>query len=277
MLDPQAGECFADGTLGGGGHTTQIIERIGSGGTFLGTDRDQAAVDRFTETFGNRPNLHARRASYALIPNLIRELGLPKLNGLLLDLGFSSIQIDDATRGMSFSRTGPLDMRYDRSGGATAADVVNGLPEAELARIVFEYGDERHSRRIAKAIVETRRKRKITTTDELTRIIELILGGVGRVHPATKTFQALRIYVNDELGELGKILGSLGDIMAPGGTVAIISFHSLEDRAVKESFRALAQGGSATLVTKKPVAPGDEEVSVNPRSRSAKLRAITFS
>lgn len=277
VLNPHRGECFADGTIGGGGHAREIIERIGSTGTFLGTDRDVQAIKRFQSQFALSKNIHAVHASYAEIPKLVTDLGLPKLDGLILDLGFSSYQIDDPERGMSFLRSGNLDMRYDQTRGFTASDVVNGMQEAELADVIWRYGEERNSRRIAKAIIESRRRERISTTTELAEIISSILPGRGKSHPATKTFQALRILVNGEFDELTKALSAIPSVMAPGGRIAVISFHSSEDRIVKDSFRTMVASGLASLLTKKPIIPSREEVSGNPRSRSAKLRAIIFS
>ena len=273
LLNPQPNEYFADGTLGGGGHAAAILERVGPSARFIGTDRDADAVARFTERFAKKfPRAAARAASYASLPDLVDG----KLDGLLLDLGFSSYQIDDPSRGLSFTHTGPLDMRYDRSGGPTAADLVNSLSEAKLADAIYRYGEERSARKIAAAIVAARRKRKFTKTDDLVRTIDLVIGGRGKIHPATRTFQALRILVNGELVELEKILVALPRLMARGGRVAIISFHSLEDRLVKDAFRRLAADGQAEILTKKPVTPSRGEVAANPRSRSAKLRAIRF-
>lgn len=272
-LDPKPGERFADGTLGGGGHAAAILDRIGPAGTLIGIDRDRDAIARFAERFPNRPNIRLIHASYAELPEFS---GSSKLDGLLVDLGFSSDQVDDAARGLSFSHAGPLDMRYDRTKGFTAADAVNGMREDELADLIWRLGEDRNARRIAKAITDSRRHERIETTDVLARIVAEAVHGRGKIHPATKTFQALRIFVNDEFGELGKLLSSLPRLMAPGGRVAVITFHSAEDRIVKEAFRSLVSAKSALALTKKPIAPSRDEVSENPRSRSAKLRAIRF-
>ncbi len=285
MLDPRPGTFFIDGTLGAGGHAMAILEREGNEGIFLGVDRDKRAVTAFKEATQKntsivfpQSSLFIYEASYADIPGIIQKNSMPKADGLLLDLGFSSDQIEDAARGMSFMKNGPLDMRYADDGETlTARDIVNTFPETEIADIVWKYGEERFSRRIAGAIVRFRNTEKIETTDTLR---DIVLKAVpmrfrhGRIHPATKTFQALRIFVNKELEHLTTLLDTLPTIMASGSRVAIISFHSLEDRIVKERFRELARQGVAHILTKKPVCASEEEAAENPRSRSAKLRVL---
>ncbi|HET7438116.1 MAG TPA: 16S rRNA (cytosine(1402)-N(4))-methyltransferase RsmH, partial [Nitrospira sp.] len=202
-----------------------------------------------------------------------------QVHGALFDLGVSSPQVDDPSRGFSFQAEGPLDMRMDRSSGATAADIVNGTDEADLANMIYRFGDERYSRRIARAIVRVRAERPLTTTRGLASVIESAVPSHyrrGRIHCATRTFQALRIAVNQELDHLEPALRDASDLLAPGGRLCVISFHSLEDRIVKQTFRALSveTGGELEILTKRPQLPTEEEIRRNPRSRSAKLRVI---
>lgn len=278
LLDPKPNEFFIDGTTDGGGHAAAVIEKIGSKGTFLGLDWDKGMVERLKEKFkGKKGTIFLEYANYADVKEVMQRLGLPKANGLLLDLGFSSVQLEDE-RGMSFQKDEPLDMRYDLVGNMpTAADVINGLPETELADMIYQYGEERMSRRIAKKIVEERKRKKILTTKELADIVAASVGKgyeKGRIHPATRVFQALRIYVNRELENLETILADCADIVKPGGHIAIIAFHSLEDRIVKTRFREMEKQGKGVVLTKKPITATEEEIRQNPRSRSAKLRGF---
>lgn len=276
ILNPKVGAFFIDGTLGGGGHANAIVERIGKSGTLLGTDWDKEAVERFEKTEAQRANVILRNANYDSIPEIVKNEKLGMADGLLLDLGFSSFQIEDAKRGFSFQADGPLDMRYAKE-GATAGDVVNGLREEELADIFWKFGDERFSRQIAKRIVEERRREKILTTGRLRDVVTSAFPARfrnGRVNPATKVFQALRIYVNHEFENIESLLGKLQEVVRVGGRVAVITFHSTEDGIVKNAFREMVKAGKAELLTKKPIVPTREEVHENPRSRSAKLRAI---
>lgn len=277
ILDPKPGEFFIDGTLGGGGHSKAILERVGATGMLLGTDWDNDAVSRFEkENKARGKGVLIRNANYRQIPDILKKEKLPHADGLLLDLGFSSDQIESAEKGFSFQYEGPLDMRYAKE-GETAAEVVNGLREEELADIFWKFGDERFSRQIAKRIVEERRKKRILTT---TRLAEVVASAFparfrnGKVNPATKVFQALRIYVNREFENIESILGNLNECVKSGGRVAVISFHSSEDRIVKRRFNELVKAGKAEHLTKKPIAPTRDEIQRNPRSRSAKLRAI---
>ena len=277
-LDPKPGQFFIDGTTDGGGHAAAVIERIGSTGIFLGLDWDRGMVERLKEKFKTAKGaVVVEHANYADAKDIVRRHKLPKADGLLLDLGFSSAQLEDE-RGMSFQKDEPLDMRYDLTGDApTAADMVNGLPEQELADMIYQYGEERMSRRIAKRIVEERRKKKILSTRDLADIVVAAVGKgyeKGRIHPATRVFQALRIYVNRELENLEKILAECGDIVKSEGRVVIISFHSLEDRIVKNRFREMEKAGRGCILTKKPITATEAEIKQNPRSRSAKLRAF---
>lgn len=278
LLDPKEGQFFIDGTTDGGGHAAAVIGKIGKGGMFLGLDWDKGMVERLREKFKKTSGkIMLEHANYADVKEVMQRLALPKADGLLLDLGFSSVQLEDE-RGMSFQKDEPLDMRYDLTGGMpTAADVVNGLSEKELADVIYQYGEERMSRRMAKHIVEQRKKKKIETTKELADVILAAVGRgyeKGRIHPATRVFQALRIYVNKELENLEKILADCDEIVKPGGRIVIISFHSLEDRIVKTRFREKEKEKIGKIITKKPITATEDEIKQNPRSRSAKMRCF---
>ncbi len=281
-LDPQPGEFFIDGTLGAGGHAKAVLEKIKSRGTLLGLDWDQRNLEDFRrENPEMKGKLILIHENYANLPEILEKHRLAKADGLLLDLGFSSDQLEHSGRGFSFLKNEPLDMRYNPGDEdrPTAASIVNGRNEAELADIIYRYGEERLSRRIAKRIVEKRREKRIGTTDELAEIIRSAVPKNyehGRIHPATRTFQALRIFVNDELGNLENILKNLPEIVGKDGRIAIISFHSLEDRLVKQHFQNLVKEKKARFIIKKPTTAGREESKTNPKSRSAKLRAIAI-
>jgi 16S rRNA (cytosine1402-N4)-methyltransferase len=279
-LAPYSGGRYLDGTLGGGGHAAAVLEASAPNGRLLGIDADPAALAAAgtrLAAFGKRATL--AHGNFRDLGRLAHEQGFAQIDGLLLDLGVSSHQIDTPERGFSFAADAPLDMRLDPTGGATAADLVNDTPESELADLIFRYGEERGSRRIARFIVEARRKRPIETTTELAELVTRALGGRhGKIHPATRTFQALRIAVNRELESLETALPQAVELLATGGRMAIISFHSLEDRIVKLFFRAESgYGGSEQparlqIITKKPIEASEQEARANPRSRSAKLR-----
>lgn len=279
-LRPRAGGLYLDGTIGAGGHSRGILEASGPDGRVIGLDRDAVAVAAARETlsaFGDRALI--RQAGYREAAETVRDATARGLDGALLDLGVSSMQLDQAARGFSFMAEGPLDMRMDQREPRTAADLVNRLPEKELARILFEYGEERYSRRIARAIIRRRESAPILTTLAL---VDVLRGTVppaylhGRLHFATRTFQALRIAVNHELEDLGSSLRLVAGLLRPGGRFVVLSFHSLEDRIVKHTFRALAGGVDAGFVvlTKRPIEPSERECDENPRARSAKLRVI---
>ncbi len=293
FLSPKPGRIYLDGTLGGAGHASLILEASTPDGVLIGLDRDEAALaaarDRLAP-FGARVRLFHR--NFAELADLLAELGIAGIDGFLLDLGVSSHQLDSGERGFSFQQDAPLDMRMDTGKGETAAELVNGLPEEELIRVIREYGEERWAKRIASFIVRARAEAPIETTLQLT---DLIKGAIPRgaweerLHPATRTFQALRIAVNDELGSLERGLTAGLSLLKSGGRGVVISFHSLEDRIVKNTFRTLARGctcpkdfprcvcGTVPLVrvlTGKPVMAADSEVAINPRARSAKLRAV---
>lgn len=269
FLDPRPGKTFLDATVGTGGHAEALLSR---GAGVVGIDRDPEALALARERlapFGDRATL--LRGNFRDLQSLLAPLGLPPLDGALFDLGVSSLQLDSPGRGFSFSADGPLDMRMDPDGPTTAADLVNGLPERDLARILFEYGEERYARRIARAIA---RARPILTTGELASLVARVYPpGRHRIHPATRTFQALRIAVNDELSALQKALPAALSLLRPGGVLCVISFHSLEDRIAKRFLRTEALAGRVEVLTKKPVTPGEKELLRNPRARSAKLRA----
>jgi 16S rRNA (cytosine1402-N4)-methyltransferase len=279
-LDPQPGECIVDGTIDGGGHAAEILKRIGDSGMLIGIDKDERMIEGSRERFANRNNVMLAADGYENTEKILKAYGIKKIDGLLLDLGFSSEQLAPPVggigRGFSFMNDEPLLMTYDAQ-RQSLRDKMRGIREDELAKIIFEFGEERYARRIAEAIVYASRKKKIETTGELTKIISNAAPRGyerGRIHPATRTFQALRIWVNNELENLKTILTALPNIMNVGGRVVVISFHSLEDRIVKQELRRMKKEERAELLTKKPVEATAEEIRMNPRSRSAKLRAI---
>ena len=276
LLDPARGGLFVDCTVGLGGHSRALLE--GGASRVLGLDRDQEALALAAEAlapFGDRVELV--HADYRDLDRVLDGRGIERIAGALADLGVSSMQLGTEGRGFSFQRDEPLDMRMDRSRPPTAADLLAGLDEEELATVIFEYGEERYSRRIARAIVQARAASPVATTGQLARIVRraIPVRGHQRIDPATRTFQALRIRVNRELDGLDKFLASAARRLMAGGRLTVIAFHSLEDRVVKHTFRALAQAEKAIrILTKRPIEAGDDEVARNPRARSAKLRAI---
>lgn len=280
ILNPKSGEFFIDGTVGNGGHSSEILKKIGPEGKLLGIDLDESAIERLkTERLKNYKNLILTQGNYADLPEILKRENFNKADGLIVDLGFSSEQLASG-RGFSFMNPSaggePLVMRYT-STGLTAAEIVNSFPEKDLADIFWKYGEERFSRQIAKKIVEERKRKRILTTFELVEIIKKAVPKNyerGRINPATRVFQALRIYVNCELENLETLLKNLDKIVKNKGRIAIISFHSLEDRLVKNYFRQMAKKGQAEILTKKSVMPTEEEIKSNSRSRSAKMRAI---
>jgi len=269
-LDPQAGQVVVDGTLGGGGHTRLLAERIGGQGTIIAMDRDPASIEAAERELAGLPIVLAQ-ANYCDLQEVFEEVEIAAVDAILLDLGISSDQLDSAGRGFGFSESGPLDMRMDPEQGESAADLVNRLDEKVLADLIFRYGEERYSRRIARAIVEQRKQSPLATTDDLAALVRRCVprSQSGRIDPATRTFQALRIAVNDELASLDRGLKTLPDCLKPGGCLAIISFHSLEDRPVKQAFR---DDERLEMLTRRPIRPTEAEVQANPRSRSAKMR-----
>jgi len=290
LLKPRAGERYLDGTLGGGGHAEEILLRSSPDGQVLGLDRDddalQAAAQRLSR-FGDRLTL--RQANFDKAKEILADINWNHVNGVLLDLGVSSHQFDAAERGFSFQARAPLDMRMDRQQRLTAFEIVNSFPEAELAKIISDYGEEPRARRIAAAIATERKDRTIETTVDLVDVVARVNRKRSRAHhPATQTFQALRIAVNQELESLKRFLEHGFELLQPGGRMVIISFHSLEDRLVKTAFRKWSDkcicpprtlkcecgwSQKAQRLTRKPIIASAEEVRANPRARAAKLRA----
>lgn len=283
FLDPHPGDFIIDGTVDGGGHAREILGRITGTGTLLGADWDEALLAQCRERLAGYRNAVLVHANYADLPQVIEanaaRLPAAQADGLLIDLGFSSEQLEASGRGFSFSEASkdePLLMTYDDSRTPVAA-LLRELSEAELADVIYEFGGERYSRRIAKAIKERGRRTLIATSGELAETIRAAVPKKyehGRIDPATRTFQALRIYANGELDNLNRLLERLPEVVKPSGRAAIITFHSLEDRIVKNAFRDLAKRTGAAIITKKPIPATHEEIAANPRSRSAKLRVV---
>jgi len=277
MLNVRRGGVVVDATLGNAGHASEIARRLGPEGTLIGFDRDPEAMDLAKQRLDAlREELGAEMPQVVLHDVEFSQakdvLAGANVDGLLADFGVSSMQFDQAQRGFSFQAEGPLDMRMNPREGVTAEQVVNQAGEKELADLVYEFGEERRSRRIARAIV---RARPVTTTAQLARVVAGALGAMKgeRIHPATRTFQALRIYVNDELSEIDALLEEAPELLKPGGRLVAISFHSLEDRRVKDALREGARQGIYEVLTRKPLTAEAEESDRNPRARSAKLRA----
>lgn len=287
-IDPDG--IYIDGTAGGGGHSYEIARRL-RGGRLIAIDRDGAAIEaagRRLSEFGDRVTLV--RNNFSNIAQVCAELGIDRVNGVLLDLGVSSYQLDTAERGFSHNTNAPLDMRMDTRGSLDAYAVVNTYSEGMLSKVIFEYGEERYAKRIASAIVRRREIKPIETTGELVDVIKSALPAAalnGGHHPAKRTFQAIRIEVNGELGAIQPAIESATKLLSPDGRIAIITFHSLEDRIVKQTYASLAQGctcppripvcvcnhkASLEVITRKPILPSEDELEQNPRSRSAKLR-----
>jgi len=280
LLEPACRKVLVDCTVGVGGHAEALLSAASGQAQLIGIDVDEGnllAAKKRLERFAPRVRLFC--ANFADLPDVLAHADVRQADAILADLGVASSQLDDPARGLSFSADGPLDMRLDKNLPRTAADLVNNLDETELADVIYKYGEERYSRRIARAIVAQRRIGPIERTTQLAALIVSAYPAPARrsrrgVHPATRTFQALRIAVNDELGKLEALLAILPAVLCGGGRAAIISFHSLEDRRVKQAFAALAKSKGAKILTKKPIIPSDKEASENPRSRSAKLRGI---
>jgi 16S rRNA (cytosine1402-N4)-methyltransferase len=269
-LKPEPKSLLIDGTVGLGGHAATLLPRVLPGGRLLGIDRDATNLELARQRlsgFGDAVVLVHDR--YANVRTHAYAHGFTHVNAILLDLGFSSVHVDDPDRGFSFQHDGPLDMRYDQSQSLTASEIVNTWSEEELARIFRQYGEELRARSIAHLMIEARKQEPMTRTLQLADLIASQRRQHGRLHPATKVFQALRMAVNDELGELERVLPECVNLLQPGGRLAIISFHSLEDRLVKNFFKNTSV---LKVVTKRPVTATREEIAANPRSRSAKLR-----
>ncbi|MDO4477953.1 MAG: 16S rRNA (cytosine(1402)-N(4))-methyltransferase RsmH [Lachnospiraceae bacterium] len=292
-VNVRPGGLYVDGTLGGGGHSEEILKRLGDSGKLIGIDRDEeaiAAASKRLAIFGER--FQAVHSNYGDMPAALKALGIDKVDGIVLDLGVSSYQLDNAERGFSYMADAPLDMRMDRSQPMTAYDIVNGYSEHDLTRIIREYGEDKCARSIASHIVKAREEKPVSTTGELVDIIRASIpmklqksGG----HPAKRTFQALRIELNQELTVLRDCIDSLIDCLAEGGRLSIITFHSLEDRIIKEAFRrnenpctcppsfpvcVCGKKSKGRVVTRKPILPSAEEMAENSRAKSAKLRVF---
>jgi len=276
FLEVKRGGTYLDATVGLGGHSYEIAKRLGAPGHLIGFDKDPAALKRAAVSLqpsavseGDWPTVTLLHGSFAELANDQRPA---TIDGLIADLGVSSLQLGDPARGFSFQAEGPLDMRMNPMSGETAEQVVNHIDERELADVIYEFGEERRSRRIARAIV---RSRPIRTTKQLVEVVSAAARSMKheRIHPATRTFQALRIFVNRELDDLKALLEAAPRVLRPGGRLVVISFHSLEDRIVKDAMREGAGAGHFRLLTKKPVTASEAEIESNPRSRSAKMRA----
>jgi 16S rRNA (cytosine1402-N4)-methyltransferase len=269
LLAPAPGQVVVDGTVGAGGHARLLAERIVPGGRLIGLDQDAGMLEQARPRLAGLP-VTLVHANFDRLPAVLRDLGIEQVDAVLADLGFASDQVEDAARGLSFQQDGPLDMRLDPTAGETVADLLKWVSERDLADLIYRYGEERHSRRIARRIVAERQKEPLETTAQLAELVRrCVPRGRQAIDPATRVFQALRIAVNDELGALERLLAALPGVVKVGGRAAVISFHSLEDRRVKQAFRAEPPWRA---LTRKPVTAGDEEVRQNPRSRSAKLR-----
>ncbi|MDD5146516.1 MAG: 16S rRNA (cytosine(1402)-N(4))-methyltransferase RsmH [Candidatus Pacebacteria bacterium] len=273
-LNPKPGENFIDATCGFAGHSQAILEKNAPNGKVLGIEWDQQAFEAIQKE--SIEGLLVVNDSYADLQNILNQNNLGKISGVLFDLGMSSDQVDKAERGFSFTKDGPLDMRFSQNQELTAAQIVNQWPQQDIAHILRDFGQERFYKLIAKNIIKRRQRQRIIGTHQLVDIIKEIVPRAalrGRTHPATKTFQALRITVNNELGNLEKALPQALQILEKGGRLCVISFHSLEDKIVKNFFKEQAKAGIISLLTKKPIIPQTKEIQLNPRSRSAKLRA----
>ena len=278
LLNLKPGDNAVDCTLGGGGHAGMILEKTEPDGKLLGIDTDPKKLSELQAEFdGSFPNrVTFVHGNFRELEKIVHERGFKNIRAILIDLGFSSLQMDDASRGFSFQEDGPLDMRLDPTTGPTAADLLNTAPEEDLANKIWEYGEERQARAIAKQIIKTRKAHPYTNTKDLVSTVLPFYGKFkwSRRHPATKAFQAMRMWVNDELGNLEFVIPQAMNVLDTGGRLAIISFHSLEDRIIKWKFRDLKKEGRAEILTKKPIVAEYEDVKANPRARSAKLRVI---
>ncbi len=277
-LNPQANSMIVDATLGLGGHAEAIIKKIAPQGRLVAIDRDARSLQMAKKRLSAyAQRCHFVQGDFKELDSILRELGITGVDGILLDLGLSSFQLEDARRGFSFQVEGPLDMRMDESYPLSAFDLVNSLSEGELSSILRNYGEERWHNRIARSIVRQRSEHPIETTKDLKEIILRAVPyrlGIDKIHPATRTFQALRIAVNQELETLRIMLDKSIDVLKPGGRIGVIAFHSLEDRIVKHQFLAWAKSGRMKVMTKKPLRPTEGERQRNPRSRSARLRIV---
>lgn len=274
-------DIVVDGTLGGGGHTLEILKRFGNQITLIGFDLDKDAIDRVNKLIDKKiKNVYLENFGFQDLKNVLNKKNIDKVNRILLDLGISSFQLEEAGRGFSFQKDEPLLMTMKKETSKddlTAQEIVNFWEEETLADIIYGFGEERYSRKVARAIVLAREKKEIRTTFDLVKIIESVIGHHykgKRIHPATKTFQALRIATNSELTNLEKVIEDGIEVLDKGGRMAIITFHSLEDRIVKRAFKKIDISGKGKILNKKPILPKDSEIKENPRSRSAKLRLL---
>jgi 16S rRNA (cytosine1402-N4)-methyltransferase len=273
-LRPEPGEVFVDATLGAGGHAEEIAKRLGKNGKLIGLDRDPTYLDIVAQRLKRfECETTVVQGNFEDLAEILKECNVSGVDGILMDVGFSSMQVENGERGFSFLKDGPLDMRMDVEIGRPASYYLNHLSEKWLTSILQKYGEERYARRIAKAIVLQRRTEPFSTTSNLVNVIfRAVPRREGRIHPATRTFQALRVFVNRELECLENALKNVDAVMNPGARIAVICFHSLEDRIVKYAFREKAAAGVFEILTRKPVIASEEEKRLNPRSRSAKLR-----
>ncbi len=273
MLDVKGKGFYVDATVGLGGHASAILERLGPEGVLIGIDRDEEALSHAAKRLGNN-RVHLHKGPFSRIGEIVSGLGKGNVDGVLFDLGVSMLQLKENARGFSFMSDARLDMRMDPAQKLSAWDVVNRYPERDIQTILKEFGEEPFFRKIAKRIVISRQASTIDNCSELAELVLQVYGGRGKTHPATRTFQALRIEVNKELQQLRQGLSVGIDILKPGGRMCVIAYHSLEDRIVKNTFRDLSREGAIRILTKKPVAPARDEVLRNPASRRAKLRGI---
>ncbi len=285
-LDIEPSDRVIDGTYGRGGHARAMLNQLGPNGQLLVIDQDPIAIEHATKHFGDDARVTIRQANFCELVSIADALGwLGQVNGVLLDLGVSSPQLDTAERGFSFMQDGPLDMRMNNQAGHSAAQWLAEVDEQTLSAVIKEYGEERHAKRIAKAIINARQMKPIETTHQLASIVAQVVRGRPGHHPATRTFQAIRIYINQELASLQSLLDQLTEVLAPGGRMAVISFHSLEDRCVKQSWAKQAKPPSVSRrdpiapkfrptlkLVGKPIVASDVECALNPRARSARLR-----
>jgi 16S rRNA (cytosine1402-N4)-methyltransferase len=285
-LEVRGDGIYLDGTFGRGGHSRAIMARLTEQGRLFTLDKDPQAIAAGLEEWSEEPRFSIVQGSFAEMDRMVQEWGIEeRLDGILLDLGVSSPQLDNPERGFSFSKDGPLDMRMDPTTGKSAAEWLTDAPEREITRVFWEFGEERHARRIARSIVNVRQKHRLETTSQLAELIEKTIGNREKKHPATRCFQAIRIYVNNELGDLTEGLKAAIGVLRPGGRLVVISFHSLEDRLVKRTFREAARPGKvrrnipahpdwspSLKLIGKAIRPSEQEISANPRARSAIMR-----
>ena len=292
-LNPAPGKTIVDGTLGGGGHSAEILKRILPGGRLVGVDKDEAALERCQRRLADfKDNILFAHSDFKYLPQVLADLGIGQVDGILVDLGVSSYQLEEAERGFSYNQDSRLDMRMDLSAPLSAYEVVNEYSQEEIKRVIREYGEERWAARIAQFIAKRREEKKIETTGELTEVIKAAIPAAARrkgPHPAKRTFQAIRIEVNGELSGLSSAVADFAGLLKSKGRLCVITFHSLEDRIVKLAMRKLkdpcecpadspvcicGKVGTVKLITRKPIVPGEKETEDNPRARSAKLRVI---